>query len=197
MPSRVIPSPPKPTHPSLTVRRCPAAAVNGHLPKPAPKNPAPKPTSQSALKPKLALAEVSVDSPFVTAAPVGPELTANHAASRYVFVPASEFGAEGIGGYVARCALPASARPAHLCCPAHCGRERVALRAVCSPALPCPAMLDALPLHNPLLRCLSRIMQVGRDKLQTTRLNFKDADGKSSSKYFEFEHVSKTFKPLS
>ena len=58
-------------------------------------------------------------------------------------------------------------------------------------------MFDSLPLHNPLLLCLSRIVQVGRDKQQTTKLNFKDADGRSSSQYFEFNHVANTFKPLS
>ena len=61
---------------------------------------------QTSLTPKLAMAEVATDSPYVTAAPVLPELTPDNAATRYVFVPASQFQAEGIGGYVARCTAP-------------------------------------------------------------------------------------------
>ena len=81
------------------------AGSNGRLPKPP--KPPPKPrTVQSSLTPKVALAEVAMDSPYVTTSPVLPELTPDNAASRYVFVPASQFGAEGIGGWVARCALP-------------------------------------------------------------------------------------------
>ena len=110
---------------------CPAAGSNGQLPKPA------KPTKprivQMHLTPKVAMAEVATDSSYVTASPVLPELTADNAATRYVFVPAHEFSAEGIGGWVARCALPPSSTQQH----PH-GREQVAHdRATSSPILPC------------------------------------------------------------
>ena len=81
------------------------AACVGRLPKPP--KPPPKPcTVQTNLIAKVAMAEVATDSSYVTASPALPELTPDNAASRYVFVPASEFKAEGIGGWVARCALP-------------------------------------------------------------------------------------------
>ena len=44
---------------------------------------------------------------------------------------------------------------------------------------------------------LLRITQVQRNKKQTTKLVFKDADGKSSTELFTFAHVAKQFKPLS
>ena len=44
---------------------------------------------------------------------------------------------------------------------------------------------------------LLRINQVKCDKVQTTKINFKDADGKMTSNLFKFEHVLETFKPLS
>ena len=100
---------------------------------------------QTSLTPKLAMAEVATDSPYVTAAPVLPELTADNAATRYVFVPASEFGAEGIGGYVARCALPP---PAHSISSTHGGEQvarscrqltRIALHTVRCSIVPKPA----------------------------------------------------------
>jgi hypothetical protein len=36
-----------------------------------------------------------------------------------------------------------------------------------------------------------------RDKNQTTKIGFKDADGKTSTELFKFSHVVETFKPLS
>ena len=59
------------------------------------------------------------------------------------------------------------------------------------PSTPCTTS----PRHPS--RSLCRINQVKRDKMQTTKINFKDADGKMTSKLFTFEHVLKTFKPLS
>ena len=46
--------------------------------------------------------EIAVDHAAVTSPAAEPALTPANAASRFVFVPASQFGAEGIGGYVAR-----------------------------------------------------------------------------------------------
>ena len=128
---------------------CPAAASNGQVPKPP--KPPPKPrTVQSSLKPKLAMAEVATDSSYVTASPVLPELTADNAATRYVFVPAHEFGSEGIGGWVARCVLPPPRTPQH-------PRERAG-RTIVPPARPyCPACffwgfrVDCSPLRRWLL----------------------------------------------
>ena len=53
------------------------------------------------------------------------------------------------------------------------------------------------PHITPPARSLLRITQVQRDKKQTTKITFKDADGKTSTELFEFAHVLKTFKPLS
>ena len=43
-----------------------------------------------------------LDDPVLTAEPVAPPLDAANAATRFVFVPASEFGSEGIGGWIAK-----------------------------------------------------------------------------------------------
>ena len=42
------------------------------------------------------------DDPVLAAEPVEPPLTAANAATRFVFVPASEYGSEGIGGWIAK-----------------------------------------------------------------------------------------------
>ena len=141
--------------------------------------PATKPRlKQQTLKPKMALAELEMDAPAVFAPAVAPELTPRNAASRFVYVPATQFGAVGIGGWIARCAPRTTlARPR---------------RAIAAPA---PLCLSCLRV------CISiashRIQQVGKDKKQTTTLQFKDADGKYSKEHFQFTHVAKTFKPLS
>jgi hypothetical protein len=70
--------------------------------------PAPKPLKQTKLNPKLALAELDMDAPAVFANPVAPELTVENAATRFILVPAAQFQAVGIGGWIARCA---AARP--------------------------------------------------------------------------------------
>ena len=64
----------------------------------------PKPLKQACLKPKLALAEIPTDHAAVTAEAVEPELTQKNAGSRFVYVPASYFNSEGIGGWIAKCA---------------------------------------------------------------------------------------------
>ena len=82
----------------------------------------------------MAMAEVAKDHKAVDAAAVDPPLTPDNAAGRHVFVLASEFGAEGIGGWVARC------------------RTRPAQSPACStilstsPPLPCSAVLTCAPL---------------------------------------------------
>ena len=96
------------------------------------------------------------------------------------------------------CAAPSS----HTAAPT--GESRSHDRAAGSPVLPC--MLDraeslraAIAIHRPhsaLSLAPHRITAVQRDKKQTTKINFKDADGKTTSKLFRFEHVVKTFKPL-
>ena len=62
------------------------------------------------------------------------------------------------------------------------------------PSIPLP---HVSPSARQPFRSLHRISAVKRDKVQTTKINFKDADGKTTSKLFTFEHVLKTFKPLS
>ena len=71
------------------------------MPAPKPKPP-PKPKRQTVLKPKFKVEEIAVDHAAVTSPAAEPALTPANAASRFVFVPASQFGAKGIGGYVAR-----------------------------------------------------------------------------------------------
>ena len=44
---------------------------------------------------------------------------------------------------------------------------------------------------------VAKIISVARNKQQVTKLNFKDADGKTSAQYFKFDHVAATFRPLS
>lgn len=44
---------------------------------------------------------------------------------------------------------------------------------------------------------VGRIMKCVNDKNQTTTINFKDKDGRSSTEHFKFEHVQASFKPLS
>jgi len=105
--------------------------------------PAPKPLKQTKLNPKLALAELDMDAPAVFANPVAPELTVENAATRFILVPAAQFQAVGIGGWIAR------------------------------------------------------IKQVAKDRVQTTTIQFKDADGKYTTECFQFLHVAKSFKPLS
>ena len=61
-------------------------------------------TKQTTLKPKLSLNEIPTDHWTVTAAPVEPALTVENAGSRFVFVPASHFSSDGIGGWIAKCA---------------------------------------------------------------------------------------------
>ena len=97
-----------------------------------------------------------------------------NAGSRYVFVPASEFEAEGIGGWVARCAG---------CCPAPFQ----------SPHLLPPCTTALTSTHTPFCH---RITKVQRDSLRTTKITFKDADGKTSTHRFQFAHVLQSFKPL-
>ena len=71
-------------------------------PKP-PKPPAPpKPPKQTTLTPKLALSEIPVDHPAVNQPAVEPPLSPVNAATRFVFVPAEQFGSEGIGGWIAK-----------------------------------------------------------------------------------------------
>jgi hypothetical protein len=64
--------------------------------------PPPKPARQTVLKPKFKLEEIAANHAFVTSPAAEPALTPTNATSRFVFVPASQFGAEGIGGWVAR-----------------------------------------------------------------------------------------------
>ena len=73
----------------------------GTVPAPKPKPP-PKPKRQTVLKPKFKVEEIAVDHAAVTSPAAEPALTPANAASRFVFVPASQFGAAVIGGYVAR-----------------------------------------------------------------------------------------------
>ena len=69
---------------------------------PPPPPPGPPALSQTKLPAGLKLCELAVDAPQVTAAAVGPPLEAATAATRFVFVPASQFEAVGIGGWIAR-----------------------------------------------------------------------------------------------
>ena len=57
---------------------------------------------QAKLSPKVSLCEIATDAPEVSALAVGPSLDAKNAGSRFVFVPAEQFQAEGIGGWVAK-----------------------------------------------------------------------------------------------
>lgn len=62
---------------------------------------------------------------------------------------------------------------------------------------PCPDTFVALPSHR--LRTVPyvcRIEQVQRNKDQTTKIKFKNAEGKYSTHYFTFAHVLASFKPL-
>ena len=45
---------------------------------------------------------MELDHPAVSRDAVGPPLEASTAASRFIFVPAHEFGTEGIGGWIAK-----------------------------------------------------------------------------------------------
>ena len=69
---------------------------------PPPPKPPPKKRKQTPLIVKTQLLELAVDHPFVTAPAVDPELTPDRAAGRFVFVPASQFKSEGIGGWIAK-----------------------------------------------------------------------------------------------
>jgi hypothetical protein len=70
--------------------------------KPPPLQKPPPPLKQSTLTPKLTLAEIDEAHAALTSPAVEPALTADTAASRFVLVPASQFDAAGIGGWIAR-----------------------------------------------------------------------------------------------
>ena len=70
--------------------------------KPPAKQPPAKKLVQAKYKYKLTLGELPSDDPLASAEPVEPPLTAANAATRFVFVPASEFGSEGIAGWSAK-----------------------------------------------------------------------------------------------
>ena len=110
---------------------------------PKPRVPKPPVLKQTSLSPKLSLTELPMEHELLSAEPVGPALQADNAATRFVLVPASQFGATGIGGWVAK------------------------------------------------------IKSVARNRQQATTVIFKDADGKTESHHFTFEHVAASFKPLS
>eukprot|EP00966_Prymnesium_polylepis_P320177 7376562-Prymnesium_polylepis.1 len=65
------------------------------------------------------MAEISKDHEAVNTPAHELELTADNAASRFVFVPAETFHAEGIGGWIARCdrnrCLKQEHRPTRAC----------------------------------------------------------------------------------
>ena len=69
---------------------------------PPPPRPPPKPLRQTTLQPKLKLCELKLDAPEVKAEAVAPPLTLENAVQRFIFVPAEQFEATGIGGWVAR-----------------------------------------------------------------------------------------------
>ena len=50
----------------------------------------------------MALGEVATDSSVVSETAVEPPFDVINAGSRFVFVPAAQFGAEGIGGWIAK-----------------------------------------------------------------------------------------------
>ena len=73
----------------------------GRRAEPTPTPPSPK-KQQAHLKPKLCLAEVALNHAAVTSTAINPPFEPANAATRFVFVPAAEFGAKGIGGWVAK-----------------------------------------------------------------------------------------------
>jgi hypothetical protein len=69
---------------------------------PPPLPPPPRPKKQAKLSASIKLAEVALDDAAVSRDAVEPPLEPKNAATRFIFVPASEFGTEGIGGWVAK-----------------------------------------------------------------------------------------------
>ena len=63
---------------------------------------APKKQKQTKLTPKISLKELPLEHALLTANPVGEHLSVMNAGGRFVLVPASQFGSEGIGGWVAK-----------------------------------------------------------------------------------------------
>ena len=88
-------------------------------------SPPPKPPrrvmKQATLKSKICLSEIQEDDPFITAAPVEPPLSVENAGTRFVFVPAAQFNASNIGGWIAKYAPPIA--------PSICHRHRSTVRA--------------------------------------------------------------------
>ena len=119
------------------------SASNGEVPHP-PHPPAPKKQKQTRLTPKVSLMELPLDHALLAAPPVGEPLSEQNAGGRFVLVPASQFGSEGIGGWAAKIKAVAKTK--------------------------------------------------NNDFLAT--LQFKDADGASSTHYFKLAYVQETFKPL-
>lgn len=69
--------------------------------------------AQSTISIKLKLCEVALDDIIVTQAPVQPRLTQTNADGRWIFVPATEFKANGIAGWTGKI-LKVEKRAPHL-----------------------------------------------------------------------------------
>ena len=95
------------SHTARTARCALAEAASLGLPqvpreKAKPPPPPPKKQKQTKLTPKIAMSELPLEHALLTANPVGEPLNVINAATRFVLVPAAQFGSEGIGGWVAK-----------------------------------------------------------------------------------------------